>query len=48
MDFRVYANQIAEFSYVTLIFTWSNHCTSWCWCCAVWQSPDVAERKNGV
>ena len=34
----VRVNQIAEFSYVTLITLWPILCTSWC--CAVWQSSD--------
>ena len=40
----MHANQIAEFSYVTLIASWPILCTSWC--CAVWQSSDVAERMG--
>ena len=46
----VHVNQIAEFSYVTLITLWPILCTSWCF--AVWQSSDHVwccwEKEWGV
>ena len=38
---RLHANQIAEFSYITLTVTWWNLCTSWC--CAISHRSDISK-----